>query len=713
DDAGGDAGTFLSFTLNICTSGEPPCPGYTSIDGNNSNEPIPETGTSGDFVGSDALVLGYGIIGMDAEIASVEVDLSHSFDSDLDISLVSPSGIEVILSSDNGGEGDDYRYTTFDDNAATSIVAAAAPFTGTFLPEQSINGTLAGEQIHGSWMLKIVDDAGGDAGTFHRFTLNFCANGVPTPPFTCVSTPQSFSGDNVGEPIPETGTAGDFIGSTASVTSSGIIGVSAGITSVEINLIHTWVDDLDITLVSPQGTELNLSSDNGGDGDNYTGTVFQDGGADITSAAAPFTGIFAPEGGAFYDAFYGQEVQGDWMLKIVDDAGGDAGTFLGFTINVCVNCDGNTEPPAITCHGITVDLNGQGTIPLDANELVTIDMEYCPVQTITLDPTDINCAQLGDVVPVLVTVSDLNNLSSQCTALVTVDGLPCGWMTWDDHIDCPGSSADYEVTTETFLLTSSDCSHAPYSPFDEEYAYVKTTLCGDGEIIAQVTDLNGLGKAWAGIVMRENNDPGSKKFQVMTGLDYLQHRVDWRTNTGGTNQSQSFSRYGQHWLRIVRTGNLFEAYTSYDGQNWGIPVNTQSITMPDCIEAGLIVTNVPYATNVTASFNQVEVTPPSVPKPPQPEAPVPIATNAMELTAYPNPTSGQLTVNLSAFLDREATLEVMDINGQLLLQKQLGLVENSTEQLDLSSYAAGMYFVRVLTNDGTTAVQRVILQPRP
>jgi hypothetical protein len=41
------------------------------------------------------------------------------------------------------------------------------------------------------------------------------------------------------------------------------------------------------------------------------------------------------------------------------------------------------------------------------------------------------------------------------------------------------------------------------------------------------------------------------------------------------------------------------------------------------------------------------------------------------------------------------------------------VIENSTEQLDLSQQAAGMYFVRLRTEDGTTALQRVILQPRP
>jgi hypothetical protein len=48
-----------------------------------------------------------------------------------------------------------------------------------------------------------------------------------------------------------------------------------------------------------------------------------------------------------------------------------------------------------------------------------------------------------------------------------------------------------------------------------------------------------------------------------------------------------------------------------------------------------------------------------------------------------------------------------------VLRRALGVIENSTEQLDLYGQPAGMYFVRLRTEDGSTAVERVILQPRP
>ncbi len=61
--------------------------------------------------------------------------------------------------------------------------------------------------------------------------------------------------------------------------------------NVNLTLTHTWVEDLRIYLVSPDGTKVTLSQNSGGDGDNYTETVFdQDSQVSISSANAPFTG---------------------------------------------------------------------------------------------------------------------------------------------------------------------------------------------------------------------------------------------------------------------------------------------------------------------------------------------------------------------------------------------------------------------------------------
>ncbi|PIX32617.1 MAG: hypothetical protein COZ59_13065, partial [Bacteroidetes bacterium CG_4_8_14_3_um_filter_31_14] len=100
---------------------------------------------------------------------------------------------------------------------------------------------------------------------------------------------------------------------------------------VTINLTHTWDSDLEIVLEFFDNSWI-LSNQNGGSGDNYTSTVFRDGGyPSITSGTAPFTGTYAPETPLpkFIDNF---DPNGTWRLHVYDLASGDVGTINSWSI---------------------------------------------------------------------------------------------------------------------------------------------------------------------------------------------------------------------------------------------------------------------------------------------------------------------------------------------------------------------------------------------
>ena len=122
------------------------------------------------------------VAGFVGPLAKVTVSLyaGHFNDADLDIYLIGPDGTTVELSTDNGGSGDDFgvsctQRTTFDDSAATSITAGAAPFSGTYRPEGSLS-VFRGKsdaQINGEWKLVLVDDnANGFGGQLSCWTVN-------------------------------------------------------------------------------------------------------------------------------------------------------------------------------------------------------------------------------------------------------------------------------------------------------------------------------------------------------------------------------------------------------------------------------------------------------------------------------------------------------------------------------------------------------------
>ena len=100
----------------------------------------------------------------------VDVNITHTWDGDLALALISPSGTRVDLSLHHGGSADNYTATVFDDNAATPIASGAAPFTGSFRPEQALS-TMAGENISGTWELFVADQGAPDTGTIDSWDL--------------------------------------------------------------------------------------------------------------------------------------------------------------------------------------------------------------------------------------------------------------------------------------------------------------------------------------------------------------------------------------------------------------------------------------------------------------------------------------------------------------------------------------------------------------
>ena len=100
---------------------------------------------------------------------SVTLNITHTYDADLDVTLTGPNATTIELTTDNGSFGDNFVNTVFSNNGVTAITAGAAPFTGTFLPEGDL--TTLFSTPNGTWTLNITDDLGGDIGTLNDWTI--------------------------------------------------------------------------------------------------------------------------------------------------------------------------------------------------------------------------------------------------------------------------------------------------------------------------------------------------------------------------------------------------------------------------------------------------------------------------------------------------------------------------------------------------------------
>jgi subtilisin-like proprotein convertase family protein len=169
------------------SSTSPSC--YTVVDNNGGSDfwfqttagtPIDEDATDTPVAIPDANPTGASsMITVSSPFAVVDVEvlvnITHTYTGDLDLYLIAPDGTEVLLSDQNGGSGNNYIDTHFDDEADDAISGGSAPFTGSFRPDQPLS-VLDGLPAGGVWTFKVIDRWGSDVGTIDAWQLQLVVN---------------------------------------------------------------------------------------------------------------------------------------------------------------------------------------------------------------------------------------------------------------------------------------------------------------------------------------------------------------------------------------------------------------------------------------------------------------------------------------------------------------------------------------------------------
>ena len=216
--------------------------------------------------------------------------------------------------------------------------------------------------------------------------------------------------------------------------------------------------------------------------------------------------------------------------------------------------------------------------------------------------------------PATVTVTGTcGTLANSTTLSLTVfaaSGFASGWL--DSDVGAVGVAGGAAFSNGTFTVKGS--GQQIWGNADS-FNFVYQTLSGDGSIVARVVSLQGgTSVESAGAMIRETLTAGSTNAYAAFGNNALMY-FDERLSTGeaSTSASTSASVTLPYWVKLVRSGSTFGAYTSTDGVNWSQIGTNVTINMAQNVYIGLVVNSSNNSALATATFDNVSVSTPSAP----------------------------------------------------------------------------------------------------
>lgn len=306
----------------------------------------------------------------------------------------------------------------------------------------------------------------------------------------------------------------------------------------------------------------------------------------------------------------------------------------------------------------TIGSSGSFTIPTGADNLATT---WYRVHLTATDSSGLTDTQYVDVYPNLVTLTWQSNYPD---ATFTIDGVPkigtyseqavvgveraigapspqyilngqYHFKSWSNAqpanhtIVTPSADTTYQVQFDKYVDPPAPWQYSDigqptfpgYSAYEDgvftvnaaggdiwgttdEFHYVRQAFSGDGEIIARVTaqeDTDDWAKS--GIMIKESAVAGAP--YVLLAVTPA-NGITFQHNFNGDSGSTSYT-FPNAWLKLKRTGNLFEAFTSVDGTNW-TKLGQTNLTMQNNVTAGLAVTSHKYNELNTTVFDNVSLT---------------------------------------------------------------------------------------------------------
>jgi M6 family metalloprotease-like protein len=119
---------------------------------------------------------------------------------------------------------------------------------------------------------------------------------------------------------------------------------------------------------------------------------------------------------------------------------------------------------------------------------------------------------------------------------------------------------------------------------EDNLTYVYQPLTGNGTFIVHLADYNTIPNARTGIMIRESLNPGAAywalaKYNQGGAIPMLRSVTGGSTRENPENSNKLHTYELHNWLKIIRNGDYFAAYTSKDGITWNDFIGDEFITM--------------------------------------------------------------------------------------------------------------------------------------
>jgi len=332
-----EADNANNTTESIIFIGPPPtCPMYIATD---TPKAIPDLGSTTSTIAVSA----------EGEVTNVQViDLhgNHPFVGDLEFRLTSPSATQVTFLNRICGSSDDFNLSLHD--LAETLPPCPPTDAQSHTPANPLSA-FDGEPANGTWTLTVFDRAGANAGSLQGWGLALCTQST-CPMFPSASVPRLV-------PNP---------GSVASALTVPVDGRVIDVNVVSLTATHAAAGDLELHLVSPEGTDVVAVDRVCGNSANLD--------LSLDDAAASAIQCPANNGASFrpsnpLSAFNGEEAAGTWTLVAIDRSAANNGVLTGWGLQVCTDSACGTY--AATTLPLTIpdlgSLQASVNIPIDAN----------------------------------------------------------------------------------------------------------------------------------------------------------------------------------------------------------------------------------------------------------------------------------------------------------------------------------------------------------